>query len=68
MSRNCAWVTPGAETTDAAQVMGAAQVRRLPVVERGKVVGMLSLGDLVCSHSCDAAASTALLHISRNVR
>ncbi|HIW93764.1 MAG TPA: CBS domain-containing protein [Candidatus Flavonifractor merdipullorum] len=68
MSRNCAWVTPGAETTDAAQVMGAAQVRRLPVVERGKVVGMLSLGDLVCSHSCDAAAGAALLHISRNIR
>lgn len=68
MSRNCAWVTPGAETAAAAQVMGAAQVRRLPVVEGGKVVGMLSLGDLVCSHSCDEAAGAALLNISRSVR
>lgn len=68
MSRNCAWVTPGAETAAAAQVMGAAQVRRLPVVEGGKVVGMLSLGDLVCSNSCDEAAGAALLNISRSVR
>ena len=44
-------VTVGAEETDlrAAKTMGRHQVRRLPVTENGKLVGMLSQGDL---HAC----------------
>lgn len=31
---------------EAAEIMGREQVRRLPVAENGRLVGMLSLGDL----------------------
>ena len=46
--------------------MAARQVRRLPVVEGGKVVGMVSLGDLARNHRCDTEAAEALSDISAN--
>ena len=46
MTRSCAWVSPNADVREAASVMAAAQVRRLPVVEDRRVVGMDSLRDL----------------------
>ena len=39
-------VTPDTDMNQAAQLMAQHQVRRLPVVEGGRLVGMLSLGDL----------------------
>ena len=39
-------VTPDASLYQAASIMAKEQVRRLPVVEGRKLVGMLSLGDL----------------------
>ena len=68
MTRSCAWVSPGAELSEAAAVMAAAQVRRLPVVDNHKVVGMLSLGDLARCHNCDMEAAAALADISQGVR
>lgn len=46
MSRNPETVAPADDPRAAAAKMAARQVRRLPVVEEGKLVGMLSLGDL----------------------
>ena len=59
---------PDMEAERAAQLMGAQQVRRLPVVENGKLCGMLSLGDLAgtADHGLDAA--DALADITVNVR
>lgn len=37
---------PDDEMTNAQSKMGNEQIRRLPVVDNGKVVGMLTLGDL----------------------
>ena len=37
---------PDMDTAVAAHLMGRQQVRRLPVVENGKLCGMVSLGDL----------------------
>lgn len=68
MTRSCAWVSPGAELSEAAAVMAAAQVRRLPVVDNHKVVGMLSLGDLARCHNCDMEAAAALADISQGIR
>ena len=68
MTRSCAWVSPGAELSEAAAVMSSAQVRRLPVVDNHKVVGMLSLGDLARCHNCDMEAAAALADISQGVR
>ena len=42
-----------------ARVMGRGRVRRLPVVEDGRVVGMLSLGDIARASSVEAAAALA---------
>lgn len=39
-------VTPETDLEEAARVMAKEQVRRLPVVEEGCLVGMLSLGDI----------------------
>ena len=53
MSRNCAVVSPDDDAREATRLMAARQVRRLPVLEDGRVVGMVSLGDLARSHRCD---------------
>lgn len=38
--------TPDTDAGEAARTMSTNQVRRLPVIEDGKIVGMLSIGDL----------------------
>ncbi len=68
MTRSCQTVAPEDDVRKASHLMADGQIRRLPVVERGKVVGMLSLGDLACSHRCDMEASKALSEISGNIR
>ena len=68
MSRNCAVVSPNDDAREASRMMAAAQVRRLPVTEEGKVVGMVSLGDLAVSQAYDMEASKALADISDNVK
>jgi CBS domain-containing protein len=45
---------------DAVRLMRARNVRRLPVVERGKAIGIVSLGDM----SVETAPSSALADIS----
>ena len=67
MTRNCATVAPGDDCREASRVMSVQQVRRLPVVEDGKVVGMISLGDLARSHRYAMEAAQALSEISENV-
>ena len=67
MSRSCAAVSPDTDCSDAARLMAARQVRRLPVVEGGKLVGMLSLADLARCHRLDLEAAQALCDISENV-
>ena len=67
MTRSCVTVSPNADCREAARLMSAQQVRRLPVVEEGKVVGMLSLGDLAKCHRFDMEAAQALCEISENI-
>lgn len=45
-SREVATVTPDDEVGDAVRLMSEKAIRRLPVVEDSKPVGILSLGDL----------------------
>ena len=68
MSRNCAVVSPNDDAREASRMMAAAQVRRLPVTEEGKVVGMVSLGDLAVSQAYDMEASKALADSSDTVK
>ena len=45
----------------------AQQVRRLPVTEGGKIVGIVSLGDLAKCQAFDMEAAKALSEISENI-
>ena len=51
----------------AAQLMGREQLRRLPVVENGKLCGMVSLGDLAATEENMTAAADALAEITSNI-
>src|SRR5262245_24376275 len=46
MSRDPITVSPDTTIDEAGQIMARAQIRRLPVVEDGRLVGYLALGDL----------------------
>lgn len=67
MTRELTVVAPGEDAKQAAKRMAKAQIRRLPVVEEGKVRGMVSLGDLALAHRCEMEAAAALSEISENV-
>ena len=60
--------TPDMDTCAAAQLMGSRQVRRLPVVENGRLVGMVSLADVSRREDYSMEAAVALTEISRNVK
>jgi len=59
--------TPEMEIREAAQLMGRKQIRRLPVVEQGRLCGMVSLGDLANREESVHAATDALTSISSNI-
>ena len=67
MTRNCATVSPGDDCREATRLMAVQQVRRLPVVDGGKLVGMISLADLARSRRFDMEAAQALCEISDNI-
>ncbi len=46
MSRNPLTVAPHAPVLEAASYMGLKNFRRIPVVDKGKLVGMVSIGDI----------------------
>lgn len=64
MSTRVISVSPEEDDTVAADMMGREQIRRIPVCKHGKLVGMLSLGDLVQQHMVEA--SNALSAICQN--
>ena len=55
------------DTAVAAHLMGRQQVRRLPVVENGKLCGMVSLGDMAVRDDLSIDAADALGDISSNI-
>ena len=63
MTRGIASVSPEDDVRAAAHLMSVEQVRRLPVLEHGKVVGMLSLADMARSTNFDMEASKAFCEI-----
>ena len=58
---------PDMDVTLAAGLMGREQVRRLPVMENGKLCGMVSLGDLAGRKESNGEAGDALAEISSNL-
>ncbi len=55
---------PDMDTSLAAGLMGREQIRRLPVVENGRLCGMVSLGDLAVQEESSIDAGDALTEIS----
>ena len=51
----------------AAHLMGREQVRRLPVIEQGRLCGMISVGDLACLDETGYDAAEALGEICGNL-
>src|SRR6266498_2419080 len=60
-------VEPDDDIEEAADVMAAHQIRRLPVVEDGKLIGMVSLGDISVKHE-EGTAAHALEEVSEGVK
>lgn len=67
MTRDVRGTRPDMETSVAANLMGKLQVRRLPVLEDGKLCGMVSLGDLARREESVMDAADALMDISSNL-
>ena len=59
MTRSVASVSPDADVREAVRLMGEHQVRRLPVISDGEIVGILSVGDLARCGKLDAEVAKA---------
>jgi CBS domain-containing protein len=67
MTAQVATAMPDMEVGVAAHMMGRLQVRRLPVVENGRLCGLVSLGDLARREESVMDAADALADISDNL-
>jgi CBS domain-containing protein len=61
-------VTPEMSTREAEDLMSEHQVRRLPVVEGNRLVGIVSLGDIAVKEARDSRSGDTLEHISEGVK
>jgi CBS domain-containing protein len=68
VSVNVVCVTPDMSTHEAADLMSEHQIRRLPVVENNRLVGIVSLGDLAVKEAKDKRVGDTLEHISEGVK
>ncbi len=64
MSGNLVYGTPDMSAREAARLMSENQIRRLPIVENGNLIGIVSLGDLAVNTKSDMEAGKALSTIS----
>jgi CBS domain-containing protein len=64
MTKDPATVGPDASAAEASKLMSDKQVRRLPVVENAKLVGMLVIGQLA-RHESNSAAGDTLKDVSQ---
>lgn len=67
MSGNVVGVPADMEVGEAARLMARKQVRRLPVLEQGKLKGMVSLGDLSKGDLDPVEKARTLTKISSNI-
>jgi CBS domain-containing protein len=60
--------TPEMSTREASELMSEHQVRRLPVVENERLVGIVSIGDLAVKEGRDSRTGDTLQAISEGVK
>ncbi len=68
MSTELVYGTPDMEVSEAVQLMGKEQIHRLPVLDGGKLVGLVSIGDLAFHCADDRVVAQLLRDISTPVR
>ena len=61
-------VTPDMSTSEAGELMSEHQIRRLPVVENDRLVGIVSIGDLAVKEGKDSRWGDTLQSISEGVK
>ncbi|NHM29664.1 CBS domain-containing protein [Neobacillus terrae] len=64
MSSELITISPDATSQEAVHLMSEHQIRRLPVVDNGELVGIVSLGDFAIRQLSDDQAKEALSDIS----
>ena len=67
-TREVVFVKPDASTKEAEKLMSERQVRRLPVVENDRLVGIVSLGDIAVKEGRDSRTGDTLENISQGVK
>jgi CBS domain-containing protein len=68
MSDDCQSVGPETAVEEVARMMAERQIRRLPIVEDGELVGMVSIGDVAVKQGDDDLSGEALQEISQGVK
>jgi len=64
MSSNPVLGNPEMDVTEAGRIMGEKQIRRLPIVENNKLVGIISLGDIAVEPNLQDKAGCILSDVS----
>jgi CBS domain-containing protein len=64
ISEKVTTVPPDTTVDQAAQIMAREQIRRLPVVENGELLGIVAIGDLAVREKFENEAGEALSKIS----
>ena len=61
-------VHPDMSVEEATELMSEHQVRRLPVIDNDRLVGIVSIGDIAVKEGKDGRVGDALQHISEGVK
>lgn len=65
MTTNIVSVSPDTDIHEAANIMARHQIRRLPVIENGRIVGIVAIGDFATQNIYVNEAGDALSDISK---
>ena len=67
-SQDVVCASPDMSTREASELMSEHQIRRLPVVENDRLVGIVSIGDLAVKEGRDSRIGDTLQNISEGVK
>jgi CBS domain-containing protein len=68
LTENLEVVDPETDVQEALDLMGRHQIRRLPVVDKGELVGMVSIGDLAVKQGDEQDTGETLKDVSKGVK
>lgn len=64
MTKDIVTITSNTDVSEAARIMSDEKIRRLPVVDGMRLIGMVSLGDLAANNRSDRMAGEVLEDVS----